>query len=169
MFGIVPKKKVSVADIKQYLVDEFKNSEDQRKTIENLKDKIKKALEIEIKYNTALVTLDEYKNRLTDREKRIKKLEKDIEELENQVRKENNLKNDEIIKYKKLNTMYDELKKKFDEKVKIEVNTIKGSMKKEHYLDKKNFIEKKINKINNLKGNVSKNKIIEILSDKGDI
>lgn len=168
MFNIVPKKKVTVADIKQYLVDEFKKTNDQTIEIENLKDKLKKALEIELKYNTSLVTLDEYKRRLEDREKRISKLEKDIEVLENKIRKENELKNDEILKYKKLNTLYDELKKSFDKKVDDKFKSLKNEMSKEHYLDKKNLIKHKIEKISELKGNVSKSKIIEILSENGE-
>ena len=64
MFSIVPKKKVTIADIKQYLVDEFENTNKQQKEIDELKDKLKKAVETELKYETTLVTLDEYKNRL---------------------------------------------------------------------------------------------------------
>lgn len=71
MFNIIPKKKVTVADIKQYLVDEFQNTNKQQKEIDELKDKIKKSLEIELKYETTLVTLDEYKNRLEEREKEL--------------------------------------------------------------------------------------------------
>lgn len=168
MFSIVPKKKVTVADIKQYLVDEFKKTNDQTLEIEKLKDQLKKALEIELKYNTSLVTLDEYKRRLEEREKRILKLEKDIQILENKVRKENELKNDEILKYKKLNSLYDELKKSFDKKVDDKFKSLKSEMAKQSYLDKKNLIKRKIEKISELKGNVSKSKIIEILSENGD-
>lgn len=109
MFSIVPKKKVTIADIKQYLVDEFENTNKQQKEIDELKDKLKKAVETELKYETTLVTLDEYKNRLEEREKRIIKLEKDIQYYENKLRKENELKNNEIIKNKKINNLYDEL------------------------------------------------------------
>ena len=102
--NLVPKfnKSIKVADIKQYLVDEFQKTNEQQKEIERLKDGVKEAVEIELKYNTTLVTLDEYKKRLEDRERRISKLEQDIEYLENKLKKENELKNDEILKYKQL-------------------------------------------------------------------
>lgn len=164
MFNIIPKKKVTVADIKQYLVDEFQNTNKQQKEIDELKDKIKKSLETELKYQTTLVTLDEYKNRLEEREKRITKLEKDIEDLENKLRKENELKNDEILKNKKINNLYDELNKsfnkKFEEKFKIE----RQKILKEQHLKYKNDMNDILTIIENLKGNISKSKIIEIIN-----
>lgn len=163
MFNIVPKKKVTVADIKQYLVDEFQNTNKQQKEIDELKDKLKKSLETELKYETTLVTLDEYKNRLEEREKRITKLEKDIENLENKLRKENELKNNEILKNKKVNNLYDELNKSFNKKLDEKVNSQKQSIIKQEYLKYKSNINNIIKIIENLKGNVSKSKIIEII------
>ncbi len=164
MFSIVPKKKVTIADIKQYLVDEFENTNKQQKEIDELKDKLKKAVETELKYETTLVTLDEYKNRLEEREKRIIKLEKDIQYYENKLRKENELKNNEIIKNKKINNLYDELNKSFNKKIDEKVNSQKQGIIKQEYLRYKNIQEKIIEIIQNLKGNVSKSKIIEIIN-----
>lgn len=164
--NLVPKefkKKVSVADIKQYLVDEFQKSNTQQNEIEKLKDQLKKALELEIKYNATLITLDEYKQRLEDRERRVAKLDSDIEKLENKVRKENELKNDEILKYKKLNEEYSKIKKNFDKEVESKVNSIKQGIIKEYHLKTKNFINEKIKLINETKGNLSKSKFIELL------
>lgn len=166
MFNIIPKKKVTVADIKQYLVDEFQNTNKQQKEIDELKDKIKKSLETELKYETTLVTLDEYKNRLEEREKRINKLEKDIQNLENKLRKENELKNDEILKNRKVNNLYDELNKSFDKKVKEKVSSKESEIRKEEYLKYKTNIKNIITTIENYKGNISKTKIIEIINSK---
>lgn len=144
----------------------FKNTNKQQKEIDELKDKIKKSLEIEFKYETTLVTLDEYKNRLEEREKRITKLEKDIQNLENKLRKENELKNDEILKNRKVNNLYDELNKSFDKKVKEKVSSEELKIRKEEYLKYKTKITNIITTIENCKGNISKTKIIEIINSK---
>ena len=165
MMSLVPKfnKKVTVADIKQYLVDEFEKTNTQQREIEKLKDGVKKAVEIEIKYNTTLVTLDEYKKRLNERENRIAKLERDIEHLEKKLRKENELKNDEILKYKKLETNYNKIKKSFDEALEDKIKSVKSELNKKHYLDKKRFVEDKIRIIKETKGSLSKARVLEIL------
>ena len=173
--SLVPKftKKVTISDIKQYLVDEFKKSDNQQKQIEELKDKLKSALELEIKYNATLITLDEYKKRLEDREKRIIKLDKDIEKLQKEVIKIEEQKNNEILKYKKLDIEYIKLKNSFDEEVDNKANSIKKILSKEHHMEvlkinkqKEEFIKEKINTIKSKKGTLSKAKVIEILEEK---
>lgn len=153
MFNIVSKKKVIVSDIKQYLVDEFKKTNNQEKQIEELKDKIKKCIEIEIKYNTTLVTLDEYRKRVENKEKRIIDLEKQFERLQNKLKAENDLKNDEIIKYKKLESLYDKLKSESEKEIEK-----RCSLKMEEYK------KSKIEIIKNTKGNISKKQVIDVLS-----
>lgn len=165
MMNLVPKftKSIKVADIKQYLVNEFEKTNTQQREIEKLKDGVKKAVEIELKYNTTLVTLDEYKKRLDERERRIAKLEDDIEHLEKKLKKENELKNDEILKYKKLEENYNKLKKNFDDTLEERTKSIKGALAKEYYLKEKRIIENKINIIKETKGALSKAKVISIL------
>lgn len=176
--NLVPKftKKITISDIKQYLVDEFENSNNKQREIDNLKDKLKKAVETEIKYQTTLVTLDEYKKRLEEKEKRINRLDKDIEHLENKLRKENELKNNEILKYKKLSGEYTKIKNSFDEEIDKKINFIKSTLNKEHHLEilkiKKEkeefittFIMDKINSIKDIKGTLSKTKVISILEN----
>ena len=167
--NLVPKfnKSIKIADIKQYLVDEFQKTNKQQQEIERLKDGVKKAVEIELKYNTTLVTLDEYKKRLEDRERRISKLEQDIECLEKKLKKENELKNDEILKYKKLEDNYNKIKKNFDEVLEDKVKSIKSILNEEHYLEKKQLIENKIKLIKELKGTLSKAKVLDILEREG--
>ena len=173
--SLVPKfnKKVTVADIKQYLVDEYKKSDNQQKQIEGLKDKLKSALELEIKYNASLITLDEYKKRLEDREKRIIKLDKDIDKLQREIMKIEEQKNDEIIKYKKLDVEYMKLKKSFDAEVENKVSFMRRILGKKHHMEvlkinkqKEEFIKNKIKKIKETKGTLSKTKVIEILEEK---
>lgn len=148
-FNIIPRKKISIPDIKQYLVDEFNNTNQLQKQVYKLQDDLKKCAETEVKYQATLLTLDEYKNRVKEKEERIKKLDTDIKELQEELEEEKKLKNDKIIEYKKLNSMYDKLNSKFEKELK---NSIKLA------------IEEKIKIIQNLKGSISKQKIIDVLA-----
>lgn len=89
-FNIVPKykKKVSVADIKQYLVDEFDNSKKLQNEVYHLQDELKKAKEYEVKYNLSLVTLDNYKERVTNVNERNKQLESQIKSFQNTIKQD---------------------------------------------------------------------------------
>ena len=151
-FGLSLKKKVSVNDIKQYLVDEFENTKSLQNQVYDLQDKIKKCAETQLKYDTTLLTLDEYKKRLEEKDRRIKSLDRDIEDYERQIKNINSAKNDEILKYKKLEKMYDELKSKFNSKLEKEIKNKTLSYK-----------EDIIEKVNNLKGRISKQQIIDLL------
>ena len=151
-FGLSLKKKVSVNDIKQYLVDEFENTKSLQNQVYDLQDKIKKCAETQLKYDTTLLTLDEYKKRLEEKDRRIKSLDRDIEDYERQIKNINSAKNDEILKYKKLEKMYDELKSKFDLKLEKELKNKTLS-----------YREDVIEKVNNLKGRISKQQIIDLL------
>ena len=153
-FGLSLKKKVSINDIKQYLVDEFENTKSLQNQVYALQDKIKKCAETQLKYDTTLLTLDEYKKRLEEKDRRIKKLDRDIEVYEKEIKRINSLKNDEVLKYKKLEKMHDDLKTKFDSKLKKELKNKTLS-----------YREDVIEKINNLKGRISKQQIIDLLKE----
>lgn len=148
-FKIIPRKKISIPDIKQYLVDEFNNTNQLQKQVYKLQDDLKKCAETEVKYEATLLTLDEYINRIKEKEERIKKLDDDIKQLQEKLNEERNLKNEKILEYKKLNTMYDKLNSELD---------------KESNNKAKLIIKEKINIISNLKGVISKQKIIDILN-----
>lgn len=151
-FGIIHKKRVSVSDIKQYLVDEFKNNNDMQQQIYRLKDELKEKVKIQIKYDATLVTLDEFKCRLDEKEKRIKELESQIENLNKDIKHATDEKNSKILEYRKLNDMYDNLNKKFDVEI---ARQLDFRMKK--------FVSSKIDEINSLKGHIKKDDIIKIL------
>lgn len=152
MFSIIPKKKVSVSDIKQYLVDEYKNNEKQQKEIYKLQDELKDKVKIQIKYETALVTLDEYKKRLEDRDSRIDTLNKQIKSLNNEIKQEMDSKNTKILEYKKLEKLYNDLKSNFNDK-----------LKKELKLKQKDYIKEKVNQISNIRGHLKKEDLIKLL------
>ena len=150
--GIIPKKKVAVSDIKQYLVDEYKNSNNLQKQIYKLKDELKEKVTVQIKYEATLVTLDEFKQRLKTKDERIKELDNQIKALNQKIKMVTDERNSKILDYKKLNKMYDGLKTKFDKEV-IKESNIKF----------KTFITSKINEVNNIKGHVKKEDILQIL------
>lgn len=149
---IIPKKKVTVSDIKQYLVDEYKNSNNLQKQIYKLKDELKEKVAVQIKYEATLVTLDEFKQRLKTKDERIKELDNQIKTLNQKIKNVTDERNSKILDYKKLNKMYDALKTKFDKEVIKEAN-----------IKFKTFITSKIDEVNNLKGHVKKEDILQIL------
>lgn len=150
--SIIPKKKVSVSDINQYLVDEYKNNNELQKQIYKLKDELKEKVTIQIKYETALVTLEEFKQRLKTKNERINELDSQIKVLNQKIKTITDERNSNILNYKKLNKMYDALKTKFDKEVIKEAN-----------IKFKTFITSKIDEVNNLKGHVKKEDILQIL------
>lgn len=76
---------VEVQDIKQYLVDEYERSQKLVDRIDYLNRELERAQEIKIKYDAALVTLDEYKRRLESQEKRLADRGRKVEELRKQL------------------------------------------------------------------------------------
>lgn len=148
-FNIIPKKKISIPDIKQYLVEEFNNTNKLQKEVYKLQDDLRKCAETEVKYQATLLTLDEYKQRLIEKDKRIEKLNNDIKTLEQSLKNEKEKKNTKILEYKKLETMYRKLNSN------IEKETAKKA---------KQLLKEKINIIQELKGNISKKSVIDILN-----
>lgn len=136
-------RKVKVADIKQYLVDEFKITKDLTKENRKLHKAIKEFKKIEDKYNLTLITLDEYKDRINDKNEIIKEMNKDIKELNNQISLLINEKNDLIIKNKVLDKSFNETKKKL-------LKTFKNDL---------------VNLMQEQKGILSKTKIIELIKN----
>lgn len=78
-------RKVKVADIKQYLVDEYKLTNKLNKENKDLRNALEKAKAVGQKYDLALVTLDEYKKRIKDKDSDIKELNNKINELKNEI------------------------------------------------------------------------------------
>lgn len=62
---------VAVPDIKEYLVREYNRANDLKLIIEGQEQQLEKAEETKLKYDAALVTLDEYSKRLERAESEI--------------------------------------------------------------------------------------------------
>ena len=136
-FSIVPKykKKVSVADIKQYLVDEFDNNKKLQNNVYQLQDELKKAKEYEVKYNLSLTTLEEYKERVIDVKERNKQLEEQIKALQETIKQDKYEVSDLKLENKKMekhiNNIEKDIKKEIINELKKEVNELKGHLKKD--------------------------------------
>lgn len=139
--SIIPRKfnkKVSVADIKQYLVDEFDNSNKLQKDIYKLQDELKKAKEYEVKYELSLATLDEYKNRKKTVEDRNKQLEEQIKTFQNTIKEKtyeiNNLKLENRKMEQHIKNIEKDTKKNIIKEFKEKANNLKGHIKKDDVL-----------------------------------
>lgn len=139
-FNIVPKykKKVSVADIKQYLVDEFDNSKKLQNEVYHLQDELKKAKEYEVKYNLSLVTLDNYKERVTNVNERNKQLESQIKSFQNTIKQDKyeiadlKLENKKMEKY--INNIEKNIRKDIIKEYREKIAELKGHITKANIL-----------------------------------
>ena len=139
-FNIVPKykKKVSVADIKQYLADEFDNSKKLQNEVYHLQDELKKAKEYEVKYNLSLVTLDNYKERVTNVNERNKQLESQIKSVQNTIKQDKyeiadlKLENKKMEKY--INNIEKNIRKDIIKEYREKIAELKGHITKANIL-----------------------------------
>lgn len=135
-FNIVPKykKKVSIADIKQYLVDEFDNSKKLQNDVYKLQDELKKAKEYEVKYNLSLVTLDNYKERVTNVKERNKQLESQIKSFQNTIKQDKyeiaDLKLENKKMEKHINNIEKDIRKDIIKEYREKIDELKGHIKK---------------------------------------
>lgn len=135
-------KKVRIADIKTYLVDEFNLTKSLDKENKGLRKELKKAEVISQKYDLTLVTLSEYKERLKKKDDEIKELENSTNKLKEEIRKLRDEKTELTLKVKKMNIDFDKIKKDGQKE-------LRTKLKKE---------------IKDLKGHISKDKILEIIN-----
>lgn len=136
-------RKVKVADIKQYLVDEYKLTNELNKENKDLRKQLEVANEISQKYDLSLITLDEYKKRLEDNKKEISDLEKTIKRKNDEINKLTSEKNDLKIKATDISLKIDKIKKEAIREYKREL----------------------ISAINDLKGNIAKSKVIDLIKE----
>ena len=136
-------RKVKVADIKQYLVDEYKLTNELNKENKDLRKQLEVANEINQKYDLSLITLDEYKKRLEDNKKEISDLEKNIKIKNNEINKLTSEKNDLKIKATDISLKIEKIKKEAIREYKKEL----------------------ISAINDLKGNIAKSKVIDLIKE----
>lgn len=130
---------MSVADIRQYLVEEFDNSKKQQNEIYALQDELKKAKEYEIKYNLTLTTLDEYKNRVETVKSRNEFLESQIKALQDTIKEKtneiNNLKLENRKMEKHINNIEEDIRKDIVVEFRTKLSELRGHIKKENVIE----------------------------------
>lgn len=106
---------VKVADVKQYLKDEYERAYNREQTIETLETKIKELQEYKIKYDAMLVISEENRNRLLNAEEKIKELKEEINDMKEDNRAlkntNNNIEMNYINKLKEKDSKIKELQK----------------------------------------------------------
>lgn len=143
-------RKVKITDIKQYLVDEFKLTKELDKENKQLYKKIENFELDAQKHELTLITLNEYKKRITEKNKEIEDLKQEKKNIKEKYSNAINERNDALIETKKYKN---ELIQK-NNSIKKDLETNKNEIKK-------NIIE--LIKIQ--KGNISKEKIIGLINN----
>ena len=132
-------RKVKVADIKQYLVDEYKLTKELDKENKKLKKELDDAQIIKEKYELTLITLDEYKSRIDSKNNDIKELENKLSKLRDDVKILKDEKNTLTIENKKLSRDNDKIinnfKKEYNKKLIDEIENTKGALSKVRIID----------------------------------
>lgn len=141
---VVPDTEISVAipDIKQYLVEEYERVNELKLINEGLEQELEKSQEVKIKYDAALVTLDEYSRRLKSTELSIAKEKEKTENVKRELKAAIDEVNSYKIKLSHAALTKEELKEEIREDLKTEI----------------------ISKINNHKGNLSKKIVCELIN-----
>lgn len=140
-------RKIAVPDLKQYLINGYKEIREVKAKKEELKEDLENARKYKDLYDAALVTLEEFRKRDEENKEIQTRLENKINKKETEITKLN----EQVNTYKILGV---EINKKIENIVKNEErnNAIKG------------YKEKLINEINNTKGNISKSKLFYIIN-----
>ena len=130
---------IQVRDLKEYLVKDFEQIKTSEQIIENLKSQIEELNKIKIKYDAALITLEEFDARvLREKEKNIK-LEQQIKEKNEEIAKLNEEKNNCLIRERiandKIENTKDFIISEFKEQIKQVINVQKGTLSKKKVID----------------------------------
>ncbi len=134
---------VAVPDIKEYLVREYERVNNLKLINEGLQQQLEKTKETEMKYDAAMVTLDEYSKRLELAESKIKSLQGTKEFLESRLQGERDKVNSYAIKF-------------------TEAALTKEAIQEEIILEFKNNL---VEKFNEVKGNLSKAIVAKIINE----
>ena len=141
-------RKITVPDLKQYLINGYDEIRAVKKEKEILKEDLEKAKKFEDLYNATLITLEEFRKRDEENKTIQTKLENKINEKEAEIK---NLK-EQVNTYKIIEI---ETNKKIDNIEKIK--------KEEKNNGIKEYKEKLIEEINNTKGTISKSKLVSMI------
>jgi len=132
-------RKVKVADIKSYLVDEFKLTKELDGENKKLRQEIDKFDEERQAHELALVTLEEYKERLKDKDNQIYELEKEKSSYKEKVKLLTNEKNEALVQAKdtmvKAKKIEDDTKRAIKIELENKIDRLTGHLTKEKVID----------------------------------
>ena len=130
---------IKVPDIKKYLVDEYKRSEEMEKKIQELEGLLRMCKETEFKYEASLVTIDEFKGRLNRKEKAIEDLKQQLYKKEDELAAAYDEVNTYRIKMSRAAIDKDEIRREVVDETKSKIverfNQHKGSLSKKKAIE----------------------------------
>ncbi len=133
---------VSVPDIKAYLVKEYEKVNELKLINQSLEQQIEEARETKLKYDAAMVTLDEYDKRLRQAESEIERWKISYQNAKESLAAERDKVNSYAIKFNNAAITKKEIAEEITEEIKAEL----------------------ISLLNEQKGNLSKKTVCEIIS-----
>lgn len=142
-------RKISVPDLKQYLLDGYKEIRQVKQEREELKQKLEDAQKYKQLYEATLITLEEFKLRDAENQENIKQLEEKL-----------NVKNNIISDLNE--TIADYAAK--EHKIENILENIEDIKKQERKNSIKFYKEKLVIEIENYRGNISKSKLINLIN-----
>lgn len=141
-------QQIKVPDLKQYLLNGYKEIREVKKENEQLQLKLEEESKYKVLYDGALVTLEEFKKREEENKDKINKLQIRLNEKQEELFKLNDLLN--TYKIKQLEV--DKQLKKIDKLIQDNIDSSTSNLK-----------ETIIDLIKNTKGNISKDKVCNLI------
>ena len=123
---------IPVRDLKEYLVKDFQQIQENEITISHLKDKIEELEKIELEYKATLITLEEFDTRIAREKEKTIKLEEKINNYKEEIKYLTEQKNNCIIREKqaleKVNNVRKNIINDYKEKLITYINSRKGAL-----------------------------------------
>lgn len=142
-------RKITVPDLKQYLVNGYKEIREVKQKNEELKEELENEKKYKDLYDSTLVALNEFKDR-----------DEENKEMQNKLETKINIKEEEILRLKEQINTYRILEIETNKKI----EKIEQIKKEEQNKAIKEFKEELIKEINNTKGTISKSKLFSIIN-----
>lgn len=125
---------IPVRDLKEYLVKDFEQIQQDEIQISRLKDRIDELEKIEIKYKATLITLEEFDSRISREKDKVIKLEEKNNKFKEEIKELEEQKNNCIIREKqaldKINNVKDTILSEYKELLIYHIQETKGTLSK---------------------------------------
>lgn len=132
-------QKIEVRDLKEYLVKDFEQMEQNEEKIAYLNERIEELEKIEMKYKATLITLEEFDMRVNREKEKTIKIEEKYNRLREDMKFLEEQKNDCIIREKqaldKINNVKDTILNEYKKELIEKIKGIKGALSKQKVYD----------------------------------